>query len=614
MKKFWATSVSVLAIACGNAFLAISAQGADINYRAEPQTDTGVSVHTSPWGGFYIGGHLGGGVGDDKGRDVSVSGGDGGGGGGGGGDNNFGGNPDLVDGQPGVGRDGGAGGNSGLPGGGNNARRIGGEGGNGGIGGLVDGQLGGDNGLIGGVHLGYNWQRDAVVFGVEADASFHDGVDDYLASLRGRIGLAHGNWLLYLTGGFALRNGGGDDGLALAGAGGAGGKGGENDDDFDDPNAERATLGPNGGIGGAGAPGGASSVTGLGKSDGDNTGFVLGAGVETKLAHNLSAGFEGLHYSFGDSGNGDGDITVLRARLTLHLNRHDDGSFKDGSSAPAIANWSGFYLGGNAGIGFRDGKHVDTIKTDDGGPGVAGGVGAEGLPSAVNVNTTDGIDDPGGAGGGGGGGAAALVNFGDNSAFLAGIHIGFNWQDGSRVFGVEGDAAFAEDGFQDYLASLRFRLGYAFDRVMVYGTAGIAFSGSSGSFKSVSLMGATKGDDGLDGSLENNAPNANSLGDTNPLRGGPNNPGGVGGAGGPGGTAVVGKNGGSDEVGFVLGAGFDYKLSDRLSLGIEGLCYGFDGEDSKKSATSFSGDEGGDVSIIRARLSYHLQRAQEPLK
>jgi outer membrane immunogenic protein len=85
------------------------------------------------------------------------------------------------------------------------------------------------DGLIGGVQGGYNWQVNALVFGIEGDISFADwsqssvafdrpldqfgiaadveGIEsvevDFLASVRGRLGMAFGNALLYGTGGLA---------------------------------------------------------------------------------------------------------------------------------------------------------------------------------------------------------------------------------------------------------------------------------------------------------------------------------------------------------------------------------------------------------------------------
>jgi len=76
------------------------------------------------------------------------------------------------------------------------------------------------DGGFGGAQIGYNWQRGAFVFGVEADlevsnikdhysqlfgANFFDARKqlDYFSTVRGRLGYAFGNVLVYGTGGFA---------------------------------------------------------------------------------------------------------------------------------------------------------------------------------------------------------------------------------------------------------------------------------------------------------------------------------------------------------------------------------------------------------------------------
>ena len=79
------------------------------------------------------------------------------------------------------------------------------------------------SGFIGGGQIGYNWQVDQVVFGVEGDfqgstqstsdtgvvAGIPFTVDQKLpwfATLRGRLGYAPGPWLIYITGGAAWVN------------------------------------------------------------------------------------------------------------------------------------------------------------------------------------------------------------------------------------------------------------------------------------------------------------------------------------------------------------------------------------------------------------------------
>ncbi|MCX7311566.1 MAG: outer membrane beta-barrel protein [Hyphomicrobiales bacterium] len=81
----------------------------------------------------------------------------------------------------------------------------------------------------------------------------------------------------------------------------------------------------------------------------------------------------------------------------------------------------------------------------------------------------------------------------DLDGWLAGGQIGFNWQAGDWVFGLQGDYSYADiretltgaavlgagssvTVKQDYVATATGRIGYAFDRVLVYGKGGVAFT------------------------------------------------------------------------------------------------------------------------------------------
>lgn len=67
-----------------------------------------------------------------------------------------------------------------------------------------------------------------------------------------------------------------------------------------------------------------------------------------------------------------------------------------------------------------------------------------------------------------------------------GAFAGYNFQSGPMVYGVEGDIGYSGadgsfggiDGKQTGFGSLRGRIGYAFDPVMIYGTGGLAVSGA----------------------------------------------------------------------------------------------------------------------------------------
>jgi outer membrane immunogenic protein len=143
-----------------------------------------------------------------------------------------------------------------------------------------------------------------------------------------------------------------------------------------------------------------------------------------------------------------------------------------------VYNWGGIYFGINGGYGFGQSKWSD--------PNNFSGLGTTG-----NFNT---------------------------SGYAVGGTVGANLQSNAFVFGVEGDLDImgidgknsslycASLGFgagaqcetkQTWLGTLRARVGYAADRVLVYGTAGGAFgnieSGVAGSFVSSTKAGWTAG-------------------------------------------------------------------------------------------------------------------------
>ena len=102
-------------------------------------------------------------------------------------------------------------------------------------------------------------------------------------------------------------------------------------------------------------------------------------------------------------------------------------------AAPApVFNWTGFYFGGHVGYGWGD--------------------------TAVG---------------------------GDVDGFLGGVQLGYNWQlSRNWVFGIEGDISGTDINnavpvHVDYLGTLRARVGYTWDRTMVYGTGGLAWNRSA---------------------------------------------------------------------------------------------------------------------------------------
>lgn len=122
-------------------------------------------------------------------------------------------------------------------------------------------------------------------------------------------------------------------------------------------------------------------------------------------------------------------------------------------------NWTGFYVGGNGGYGWSSGTSNSVIT---------GGL--------LNGATSTGS--------------------GNMSGGIAGGQIGFNWQSGSFVFGVEGDyqwsgqkktktfgcgigCTISETSGIDSFGTARARVGAAFDRVLVYATGGAAWTSAS---------------------------------------------------------------------------------------------------------------------------------------
>jgi outer membrane immunogenic protein len=114
--------------------------------------------------------------------------------------------------------------------------------------------------------------------------------------------------------------------------------------------------------------------------------------------------------------------------------------------APIPFTWSGFYVGGNLGWGWTDGDGTITM------------------------------------------GGASGPTSGSGDGFLGGVQAGYNWQTGSFVFGVETDfqgstgsggvnstagaTTSTATGKTPWFGTIRGRVGYAFDRYLVYATGG----------------------------------------------------------------------------------------------------------------------------------------------
>lgn len=81
-------------------------------------------------------------------------------------------------------------------------------------------------------------------------------------------------------------------------------------------------------------------------------------------------------------------------------------------------------------------------------------------------------------------GWGTVTNSGTNpSGVLGGVQAGYNYQSGQLVVGIEGDLQLnsSDDTFANYkfsnpwFGTVRGRLGYAFNNILLYGTGGLAF-------------------------------------------------------------------------------------------------------------------------------------------
>jgi outer membrane immunogenic protein len=212
-----------------------------------------------------------------------------------------------------------------------------------------------------------------------------------------------------------------------------------------------------------------------------------------------------------------------------------------------IFTWTGFYVGANA--GYRFGHNRTDFRYSSAPPA--------------------GILPPG------------LKD--DKGSFTGGVQAGYNYQIGSMVLGAEGDVNYLGAGKRqsftgssglltssvstqaktDWLGTARVRAGFAFDRALVYGTGGLAFGNVKGSAAA---------------SLNTGAAWAGSKSDT--------------------------------AVGYAVGAGVEYALTNNLTTKVEYLYYNLG---DQKTALTASGPAGGftigskakvDGNIVRAGLNY----------
>jgi outer membrane immunogenic protein len=249
------------------------------------------------------------------------------------------------------------------------------------------------------------------------------------------------------------------------------------------------------------------------------------------------------------------------------------GGLKDAPVYVAAGPWSGFYFGANGGYGETESISGIALTT---GPITGGHTITASLP---------GFDEKGAFGGG---------------------QAGFNWQRDHIVFGIETDlqaSAIQSDktvnpaltttytggagaiikaggpllnthlaASEDWFGTVRGRLGYAYDNVLLYVTGGFAYAGV------------------------NEVANTTIVGIL-PL-------------------AQASKHG--VDTGWVLGGGFEYKASQNWSFKVEYQYIDLGTDHLTGSAVAFvplnSNNLNNDISTVRLGINYHVAPAYEPLK
>jgi outer membrane immunogenic protein len=314
-------------------------------------------------------------------------------------------------------------------------------------------------GAVGGVQAGYNWQinKDWLI-GAEADfqasgerdsftcllsctalsATRFDQQIDWFGTARVRVGRVDGPVLSYVTGGLAY----GHFSTTLT-------------ETLPQPVPGAAALPP---------------VTAAFSANHNRLGYTFGSGLEASLGGNWTGKIEHLYVDLGSRTYNfalNGLPQVLTTRLRDHIFRGGV-NYRFGAlgnyAPPATANWTGFYLGGNAGSVL--GRN----------------------PSSLNTAATGFAD------------TLHLVPVG----YSGGGQVGYNWQSGAWVFGVEADfqGAFAEDkdacvsncGTATQIAlkqtlpwfgTARGRIGYSVGSTLFYATGGYAYGETRTSLASI---------------------------------------------------------------------------------------------------------------------------------
>ena len=219
-----------------------------------------------------------------------------------------------------------------------------------------------------------------------------------------------------------------------------------------------------------------------------------------------------------------------------------------------VFTWTGFYVGANAGVAF--GNHGGALQ-----------------PNFATSETFGGSKD--------------------STGFVGGGQIGYNWQNGFLVYGIEADADYiglgnsgsfsqtssvftrngtftaSRDSGDGFLGTVRGRLGYAIlPRMLVYATGGLAYGQFGSNFTSASFANGA-------GVVTNNFAASSS----NDIR-----------------------------LGYAVGGGLEYALTERISAKLEYLYADLGRKNytltDVNSGNSFAAHSNGTAQLARVGVNY----------
>jgi outer membrane immunogenic protein len=237
----------------------------------------------------------------------------------------------------------------------------------------------------------------------------------------------------------------------------------------------------------------------------------------------------------------------------------DAGGYKDGPAYAGV-NWSGFYIGVNGGYAFSESATNSSLRTTVG----------TSSPALNSLNPEGGF-----------GGGQIGINFQTGRNLVLGIEAdiqGSSIKDGATTIypnsiGNYGPFTYSSSYNIDWFGTVRGRLGYAFDRTLLYATGGLAYG--SVDYKGDFLFTNT------------------------------------------GGAAKLSRN--AVQTGYVVGGGIEHKLAPNWSvkaeyqfidLGSQTVSHAISNEPGNSVTTSYDAN----LHTVRAGLNYHIGQTYEPLK